>query len=76
MSDKIFIIKNDNEVIISFYTNLEKAKNELKNIYNKTTDFKHYYYEINVYKLIDDEYIITNLSYIYNFDEFLTKISI
>lgn len=76
MSDKIFVIKNDNEGIISFYNNLEKAKNELKNIYNKTIDFKHYNYKINVYKLVDNEYIITNLSYIYNFDEFLTKISI
>jgi len=70
--NKIFVIKNDNG-IIAFYNDLEKAKNELKKIYNKTTDFKHYCYEINVYKLIDNEYIMTTLKYTYEFDKFSTK---
>lgn len=48
MSETLFIIKNETG-IISLFDNLEKAKNELKNIYKKTIDFKHYGYEINGY---------------------------
>jgi hypothetical protein len=70
MSDNIFVIKNECDGIIKFYIDLEKAKNELKQIYEKTCDFKHYCYEINVYKLVDNEYIITNISYTYRFDMF------
>ena len=75
MTDNIFVIKNHYDGIIKFYSDLEKAKNELKKNYEKTCDFKHYCYEINVYNLVDNEYIITNLSYIYHFDIFFTKIS-
>jgi hypothetical protein len=32
MSNKIFVIKNDTG-IVAFYADLEKGKNELKNIY-------------------------------------------
>ena len=55
MSNQLYVIKND-YAIIKFYSDLEKAKMELKNIYNKTPDFKHYDYFVNVYNLIDDEY--------------------
>ena len=56
---------------IAFYTDLEKAKNELKQIYKKTIDFKYYDYEINVYEIIMNEYKITNVRYTYSFDNFL-----
>jgi hypothetical protein len=69
MSNKIFVLKNLTD-IIGFYTDLEKAKNELKKIYNKNLGFKYYEYKINVYKLIDNEYKLTNISYIYSFDNF------
>ena len=52
MSNKIFVITNF-QGIVSFYADLEKAKNELKNIHDTTHDFKHYSYEINVYILIE-----------------------
>jgi hypothetical protein len=70
MSNNIFVIKNDTG-IVAFYADLEKAKNELKNIYKITSDFKNYDYEIIVYDLIDNEYKITNISYTYSFDNFL-----
>ena len=66
MSHKIFVIKN-NYGITGFYDNLEKAKNELKKIFKQTVDFKHYKYEINVYELVENEYLI----YTYEFDQFL-----
>jgi hypothetical protein len=73
MSNEIFVIKND-DGIVAFYNHLEKAKNELKKIYDKSLDYKHYYYEINVYTLIDNEYIITDVSYTYSFDIFTKKV--
>ena len=69
MLNKIFVIKND-KGIVGFYSDLEKAKNELKNIYKITIDFKYYDYEINVYDLLDNEFKITNVSYTYHFDNF------
>jgi len=75
MTDNIFVIKNEYDGIITFYNDLEKAKTALTKIYEKTSDFKHYCYEIDVYNLVDNEYIITNLSYTYNFGNFSTKIS-
>jgi hypothetical protein len=75
MSNKIFVIHNDTG-IVAFYADLEKAKNELKHIYEKTTDFKYYGYEINVYDLVDNEYKLTNISYTYRFDNFSMNINI
>ena len=49
------------------FDNLEKAKNELKNIYKKTIDFKHY-----GYILINDEYVFHS-TYTYYFDKFVEK---
>jgi hypothetical protein len=69
MSNKIFVIKNDTG-IISFYDDLEKAKNDLKKIYEMTADFKFYEYKINVYDLVDNKYELTNVSYTYRFDVF------
>lgn len=74
MSNQLFIIKN-NAGIYALYTDLEKAKNELKNIYNKTPDYKHHCYQINVYNLVDNEYIITNITYTYIFDIFSKNIT-
>ena len=71
MSETLFIIKNETG-IISLFDNLEKAKNELKNIYKKTIDFKHYGYEINGYILINDEYVFHS-TYTYYFDKFVEK---
>ena len=76
MSNHLFVIKNFQGIVV-FYTDLEKAKNELKTIYNETVNFKYYSYEINVYELIENEYKITNESYIYDFEEkFQLKIPI
>ena len=61
MSNKIYVIKND-DGIVAFYADLEKAKNELKKICNITVDFKFYGYEIIVYDLLDDEYKLTNVT--------------
>lgn len=72
MSNKIFVITNF-QGIVSFYADLEKAKNELKNIHDTTHDFKHYSYEINVYILIDNTYINTDEKYIYYLDNFIPK---
>lgn len=71
MSNKIYVIKND-DGIVAFYADLEKAKNELKKIYNITVDFKFYGYEIIVYDLLDDEYKLTNVRFTYHFDNFYT----
>ena len=60
--NELYVIKND-EGICSMYTDLYKAKNELIKIYNKTPDYKHYGYQINVYILHDNKYISTNKSY-------------
>ena len=62
MSEQIFIIQNDNG-IHSLYADLEKAKNELKTIYNNTPDYKKYGYQITVYTLVDREYIASNTIY-------------
>ena len=70
MSSKLFVIRNDDDGIVAFYTDLEKAKNGLKRIHNITINFQHYRYVICVYDLIDDEYVITNVSYTYRFDTF------
>ena len=72
MSNKIFVITNF-QGIVSFYADLEKAKNELKNIHDTTHDFKHYSYEINVYIFIDNTYINTDEKYIYYLDNFIPK---
>ena len=67
MSNQLFVIKN-NDSIYALHIDLEKAKNELKNIYNRTPNYKDYCYQINVYDLVDNEYIITNITYTYIFD--------
>jgi hypothetical protein len=68
MPNQLFVIKY-NDGIHTMYIDLEKAKNELKNIYNKTSDYKY-----NVYNLFDTEYIIANITYTYNFDVFSKNI--
>lgn len=72
MSNQLFVIKY-NDGIHGLYIDIEKAKNELKNIYNRTPDYTCYDYQINVYNLVDNEYIITNITYTYHFDTFSTK---
>lgn len=73
MFDKLFIIKND-EGICGFYSDLEKAKKELKNIYNNKPDFKYYGYKINIYELVDNEYISTDYIYTYSSNIFFTNV--
>lgn len=68
----MFVIKESCQ-IVALYANLEKAKTELKNIYNTIFDFNHYSYEIAVYELIDDQYVMTNTIYIYKYDNFELK---
>jgi hypothetical protein len=55
---------------IGIYTDLETAKNKLKDIYNNTPDYKSYGYKINIYNLVGTEYIMTDIKYIYTFDQF------
>lgn len=79
MCDKLFIINyciediyNNKDNIIGIYIDLERAKNELRNIYLRTIDYKYYNYKINIYNLINGEYIPNNLIYYtYSFDEFI-----
>ena len=73
MSTKLFVIKNENDGVIAFYAELEKAKSALKSIYDTTINFKYCDYEINVYDLVDDEYMIANVRYTYRFDRFSTN---
>jgi hypothetical protein len=75
MSNQLFAIKC-NDVIYRLYTDLEKAKNELKNIYNRTPDYKYDNYHIAVYNLIDNEYINSQIIYTYTFNHFSTKICV
>ena len=75
MLHNIFVIKN-NTGIVAFYSDLEKAKNELINIYKRTIDYKYYDYEINVYDLVNNEYKITNVNYTYRFDNFSINIGV
>ena len=72
MSNKIYVIEND-DCIILFYVDLEKAKYELKRIYEMTADSTYCGcgYVINVYDLVDNEYKLTNIRYTYQFDTFL-----
>jgi len=67
--NQLFVIKCEDN-IHSMFTDLEKAKKELKNIYNNTPDYKSYSYQINVYDLIENEYVLTNTKYTYSFDIF------
>jgi hypothetical protein len=75
MTNKIFVIKNEQDNCIKIFNDLLNAKNELKNIFNKTMDYKHYGYEIIEYDLIDNEYIISKTSFTYMFNEFATRIN-
>jgi hypothetical protein len=69
MSNILFII-NSYDNVHGFFTDLEKAKDKLKNIYNEISDFKYNDYKISVYNLIDSEYVISNIYYTYIFDKF------
>ena len=60
---------NEN-VCCCIYTDLETAKQELKNIYNKTVDYKYFGYKIMIYTLDDNQYKFTNRILTYRFDEF------
>ena len=83
MSTQLFIItydcqmELDGHIFKKIYTDLETAKNELRNIYNKNPDdFGYYGYNIMVYSLDNNEFIFTNTAYLYNykkddFDEYL-----
>ena len=65
MSIQLFVVKNETDGAIAFYAELEKAKCALKSIYDTTIDFKYCDYEIQVYQLVDGEYVLTSVSYTY-----------
>jgi hypothetical protein len=46
-------------------------RKDVKDIYNKNPDFKHYGYFINIYNLEDVEYKYSKISYSYKLDEFI-----
>jgi hypothetical protein len=73
ISNQLFVIKYD-DGIHGMYTDLDKAKNELINIYDKTPNYKYYCYHINIYNLIENEYIETNIKYTYNIGIFTKQI--
>lgn len=68
----LFIISYELDEIVccGIYTDLEIAKKELKNIYNKTTDYKYFGYKIMIYTLDENQYKFTNKILTYSFDEF------
>ena len=76
---KLFIIHYDTtnldndentSVCHGIYTDLETAKNKLKNIYNDTPIYKFFCYKIKIFELVDKEYKFTNNFYTYMFDKF------
>ena len=67
MSTQLFVVKNETDGAIAFYAELEKAKSALKSIYDTTIDFKYWDYEIQVYDLVDGEYVVTSVSYMYEY---------
>lgn len=81
MSNNLFIINFDidefddewsNDIICSgIYTDLETAKNELKQISINKPDYKLFGYKIMVYTLVGNKYIFTNKIYTYTFDYFV-----
>lgn len=66
-------VNSDLEMIkcLGIYTELENAKYDLKNIFKMTPDYKYYGYKIQVYKLIENKYKLTNKKYKYIFDKFI-----
>jgi len=71
ISYEIDSLENVNDIVCGgIYTDLEVAKNELKNIYNKTPDYKHFGYKILLYTLVENKYKFTNRIYTYKFNEF------
>jgi len=73
MDQCIYVIKNEDEGIIALFNDLERAKEELKHIYQKTPDYKHYHYEIHVYALTQKEYKPTNTFYTYHFPNIFSE---
>ncbi|NDC83963.1 hypothetical protein EB093_09965 [bacterium] len=67
MDQCIYVIKNEDEGIIALFNDVERAKEELKHIYQKIPDYKHYHYRIHVYTLTHNEYQPTNIIYTYKF---------
>ena len=65
--DSIYDFKDSYQLIFS---DLETAKNELKEIFNKTPDFKFYEFKICIYTLRNNRYENTNDIYTYSFDKF------
>ena len=65
--DNVYNLQNPWQLIFS---DLETAKNELKEIHNKIPDFKYYGFVICVYTLKNNKFEKTNESYTYRFDEF------
>jgi hypothetical protein len=65
----LFIIKyvghKDIEQVHGIYTDLDKAKEELIEIYETVVDYKYYEYKIEKYELKDKEYIQTGRYYIF-----------
>ena len=72
MSNTLFVITYDDGVC-GFYTTLERAQYELKEIHDKITDYAFFNYRINIYNLVDTEYKITDMCYKYKFDTFYTS---
>jgi hypothetical protein len=72
MATQLFIIKNING-IHGIYTEIEKSKTALKDLYNTLLDYSLYKYQIHVYTLIGDEYTDTTIRYTYKPDIFMVN---
>ena len=67
-----FPYANNSIICCGIYESLDEAKNELKEIYEQTPDYKYYGYKIMVYELLKDKrkYKFINKIYTYSFDSF------
>lgn len=66
-------LEADDKIMCSngIFTEMEAAKQELKNIYKKTQDFKYWGYKIMIFHLVENKYIYSNQFITYRFDEFI-----
>ena len=76
MDELIYNNYNDENLIYMkhIYTNLEKAKEKLKNIYDNINIFlnsDYYNYHIKEYRLIDENYKLYNIYYFYDNNKFI-----
>jgi hypothetical protein len=58
---------------VGIYNNFEIAKKKIKQIFEKTPDYKFFCYKIKIYNLVENEYKFTNKFYTYDFNNKFTE---